>query len=603
MLKTKNTILLDYQNQVSLQEQRITQLKRDLNKISFSRLGFFLLEILLIALMINIGYSLILAVLLALPVVLFLLLVKKQAQVQDQLTYAIQLLWVYQNELHNMTGTANGYDDGLSYQEENHPYTSDLDIFGPSSLFALINRCKTLQGMNILAQQLAHSSDVSTIRNRQEAIAELEVHIAQTFDFRAQLQNHDPSLLKAIEYKLEHQLPQQLRFTRHSFLKAYTKVIPFLMVAFLLLSIFTEGYAWRVLAFFALCNAGLTFLLMKDINKVYYGFSGSSNLLNSFASTIRWTEGIVWESTYIRSFFSRDEAASSLSAQIKKLASIIQAFDARLNIILSATLNLLFLWDIRCCMNLQKWHSNSSDQLLKGLYRISQFEELIAMATLKYNHPDWNFPSLRPSFFVEAANIGHPLIPEAKRIVNDFSLEAKPTVDIITGSNMAGKSTFLRTLGINMVLAYAGAPVCAQSMSVSVFNLLSYMRIKDSLNDQTSTFKAELNRLKMILGAISSHKESFVLIDEMLRGTNSKDKYMGSKVFIERLIEQQIPSLFATHDLQLSEMQADYPSQVRNYHFDIQFEEGEMEFDYKIKEGPCKTFNAALLLKEIGLSL
>jgi DNA mismatch repair ATPase MutS len=129
------------------------------------------------------------------------------------------------------------------------------------------------------------------------------------------------------------------------------------------------------------------------------------------------------------------------------------------------------------------------------------------------------------------------------------------------------------------------------------------MRIKDSLNDQTSTFKAELNRLKMILDAIQSNPNSFVLIDEMLRGTNSKDKYLGSKVFIEKLIEQKTPALFATHDLQLSEMEADHAHEVRNYHFDIQISEGEMNFDYKIKHGPCTTFNAALLLKEIGLTL
>lgn len=129
------------------------------------------------------------------------------------------------------------------------------------------------------------------------------------------------------------------------------------------------------------------------------------------------------------------------------------------------------------------------------------------------------------------------------------------------------------------------------------------MRIKDSLNDQTSTFKAELNRLKMILDAIQSDRNTFVLIDEMLRGTNSKDKYLGSKVFIEKMIEQNTPALFATHDLQLSEMQENYPEKIRNYHFDIQIREGEMEFDYKLKQGPCKTFNAALLLKQIGLQL
>jgi len=168
---------------------------------------------------------------------------------------------------------------------------------------------------------------------------------------------------------------------------------------------------------------------------------------------------------------------------------------------------------------------------------------------------------------------------------------------------MAGKSTFLRTVGINMVLAFSGAPVCAARFQTSIFSLVTYMRIKDSLNDQTSTFKAELNRLKMILEMVSKVPDSLVLIDEMLRGTNSKDKYQGSKAFIERLIEQNISALFATHDLQLSEMIEDYPQQLRNYHFDIQLTEGEMNFDYKLKQGACRTFNAAILLKQIGLRM
>jgi DNA mismatch repair ATPase MutS len=603
MLKTKNDVLQDYQNNLLLQEQRIAQLKKDLHKISLSRLGLFIAEILLVALMINIGYSVVFLILLFLPVAFFLFLVKKQTLVQEKLSYAIQLLWVYQNEVNYFQSAKNGYQDGAQYEDENHPYASDLDIFGPASLYAAINRCNTRKGMDLLAGHFSRTNKSERILQRQQAISEITGHIDQTFHFRAELQNHDPQQLKIIEYKLEHQLPQQLQFARNSFLKIYAKVIPFLTVGTFILAIVLGGYAWQVLAFLALSNAALTFFSMKDINRVYYGFSGGSSLLNSFSSTIRWTEDIEWKSGYIKNLFGNAPNAERLSVQIKSLSSIIQAFDARLNIILSAALNLLLLWDIQCCLRLQKWHANSSDQLLKGLDRISEFEELISIATLKYNHPEWNFPQLAGAFHLEAEKIGHPLIPEAKRVVNDYVLKDQPTVDIITGSNMAGKSTFLRTLGINMVLAYAGAPVCAQRMSLSIFSILSYMRIKDSLNDQTSTFKAELNRLKMILDAVASSENSFVLIDEMLRGTNSKDKYLGSKVFIERLIETRTPSLFATHDLQLSEMQEDYPLQIRNYHFDIQFSEGEMDFDYKIKEGPCKTFNAALLLKEIGLAL
>ncbi|MBB2149531.1 MutS-related protein [Pedobacter gandavensis] len=603
MVKTKNSILKEYQNNIAAQETRISSLKKKLNNISFSRLGLFLAEILIIAAIINIGFNAVLTGLLVIPFLLFLVLVKKQSAVQGELTYAGQLLWVYQNEANQILSGKNGYDSGEHYQDEQHPYASDLDIYGAGSLYAFINRCKTEKGLNLLAENLGQPNDKATILARQEAIKELTSHIDQTFHFRAELQNHESELLRVIERKLIHSLPEQLHFTNNSLLKAYVKVVPYLSMVLLATAIIVGGAIWQIFALYAVFHAGLTFWNLKSINQVYHGFTGGANLLASFSGTIKWTEEVKWNSVYIKNLFTEEADGLPVSGQIKQLVKIIQAFDARLNVLLGTLLNLFFLWDLKCCMYLSKWHSQYSTPVLKGLTRISEFEELISCATLAYNQPDWTYPVLADSFHLEAKALGHPLIPKSTRVLNDFQLNNQPTVDIVTGSNMAGKSTFLRTVGINMVLAFAGAPVCADKMSLSIFNLLSYMRIKDSLNDQTSTFKAELNRLKMILDGIATSSNALVLIDEMLRGTNSRDKYLGSKVFIEKLIEQKTPALFATHDLQLSEMIADYPEQVRNYHFDIQINEGEMNFDYKLKHGPCTTFNAALLLKQIGLTL
>ncbi|TDQ07559.1 MutS-related protein [Pedobacter metabolipauper] len=603
MSKTKQQILEGYYDTVKSQQALIAELKSKLNLISFSRLGLFVAEILIIAAVINIGYHLVFVALAIVPVICFLILVKKQAAVQLELKYEGQLLWVYQNEINQTTEGKNGYANGENYSNESHPYTSDLDILGAGSLFSFINRCNTFNGLNILEDSLSLPKDKEKILSRQLAIKELTVHIDQTFHFRAQLQDHKPEELLVIKDKLEHQLPNQLKFTNKPPLKLYVKIVPFLTLLLFILGVVYGQYFWKIFGFIAVFNAGLTFFYLTAINKLYYGFTGSSNLLNAFSGTIKWTEDIKWESAYIKNFFTSNKEPEKVSIQIKQLSGIIQAFDARLNVILSSVLNLFLLWDLRCSVNLSKWHSKSSEHLVNGLYRISQFEELISFATLHYNEPGWVFPDISDAFQLKTTAIGHPLIKDSNRIVNDFSLSAQPTVDIVTGSNMAGKSTFLRTVGINMVLAFAGAPVCAKELSLSIFRVVSYMRIKDSLNDQTSTFKAELNRLKMILNAIDVQKESFVLIDEMLRGTNSKDKYLGSKVFIQKLIEQHTPALFATHDLQLSEMQDNYSNEVRNYHFDIQISDGEMNFDYKLKYGPCTTFNAALLLKEIGLTL
>lgn len=603
MVKTKHRILTDYQNNADQQQTEINNLKRKLNAISFSRLGLFIAEILVVALIINVGFVWYFAGLLAAPLFLFLFLVKKQTKVQEELTYAQKLLWVYQNEIDQLTNGKNGYNDGNAYADEYHPYSSDLDVFGQGSLYAFVNRCNTQQGLDILAANLNQPCDQLSIEQRQEAITELKEHIDQTFHFRAELQNHKPGQLQVIIRKLQQQLPGQLKFTRKNTLRMYIKLVPFIMTALFGLGLVFGTWAWQLFGVFGLVNIGLTFIYMAQINQVYYGFSRESSLLSAFADTIKWTEEVKWKSPYIQRFFGDTIHAEPISKQIRKLSSIIQAFDARLNIIVSMFLNIFMAWDLRCSISLCNWYDQSAEQTVEGMTRISRFEELISFATLAYNQPEWNFPVIVSSFHFNATEMGHPLIPEQVRIPNSFNLEDMPTVDIVTGSNMAGKSTFLRTVGVNMTLAFAGAPVCAGQMSLSVFKVLSYMRIKDSLNDQTSTFKAELNRLKMILDAIQSNKNAFVLIDEMLRGTNSKDKYLGSKVFIEKLIEQNTPALFATHDLQLSEMQETYPENIRNYHFDIQITEGEMEFDYKLKTGPCKTFNAALLLKQIGLTL
>jgi len=601
MVKSKDSILKGYQNNVEIQQSLIKNLKSTLNRISLLRLGLFLAEIVLAAVTIRFGYYWFIGVLACLPVLAFMAVLKYQAKMENKLAYAEKLLFVFQNEVDHMTSGVNKYMNGQQFADESHPYASDLDIYGEASLYAFINRSNTINGMKLLAESLGRPADIADMNRRQEAVIELKEHMAQTFHFRAGLQSHKPQQLQVIEYKIVHEMPLQLQFTHRQWLRAYTVITPFLFLALFISGWIYGGVAWNALGLYALLNATLNFVYRKETSAVYSGFSGSSGLLNALSDTVRWTEEVSWKSEYIKKFFADRRTGSPLSKRIKELSGIINSFDIRLNVLLSVFVNLFLLWDFRCAIRLNKWYVSAAGQLVKGLYAISQLEELISFATLAHNEPDWAFPVLSPGFHFEASALGHPLIEEEKRIVNNYNFAASPTVDIVTGSNMAGKSTFLRTVGINMVLAFSGGPVCAEQMKLSVFELLTYMRIKDSLNDQTSTFKAELNRLKMILEGLSLLPQPLVLIDEMLRGTNSKDKFLGSKVFIQKMIEEKAPALFATHDLQLSEMIVSYPEKIRNYHFDIQLSAGEMNFDYKLKDGACKTFNAALLLKEIGL--
>jgi DNA mismatch repair ATPase MutS len=599
----QNKLLANYQSLTQLTAEKIAKIKIIVDRYSFLRVALLLAEILIFIAFVSVQNQtavLIIGICLLLPIAIFVIVVNKQNLLIKEETYLKNLLWVYQNEVNLMSGVANGYSDGSVFEDENHPYLSDLDIFGSSSLFALINRCTTKIGIDELAKHLSIESDRTTILDRQEAAKEISTKIDSTFEFRAKLKGHDVDKIEQIKHKLKNQLSNQLTFTHQSFLRMYVKVLPYFISVLFLSAILVGGKLWSVLGLLAFINAFITFLYSKKANVVYYGFSGGSSLLNDYAVAIKWTEDHDWKSKYLLDLFTSKE---KVSGQIQALSKIIQAFDARLNILLAAFLNFFLLWDLRCCIQIDEWHKASSVEVENGLNRIGYFEELIAIATLSYNHQNWSFPTIEGQFSLSTNAIGHPLIQEQKRVDNDYQLLAQPTVDIVTGSNMAGKSTFLRTLGINMVLAYAGAPVCANSMSLSIFKVLTYMRIKDSLNESTSTFKAELDRLKMILSHVALHPNSLVLIDEMLRGTNSRDKYLGSKVFIEKLLQLQTPTLFATHDLQLSELIDVHKETVRNYHFDIQITNGEMKFDYKIKSGPCATFNAAILLKEIGLSL
>ncbi|WP_426325944.1 MutS-related protein [Pedobacter sp. R-06] len=603
MLKLQAEIIADYDQKIKQVTADIAQIKKIIDQLSLVRIGLFLAEILFFVLLLQSaddGLRTLIQLGLLAPIIAFAFVVRRQSKLDLEIDYKKQLLWVYQNEWNVLTGMANGYDHGKAFESELHPYTADLDIFGSASLFALINRCSTKSGNNLLAKNFSEKHTRDKILLRQEAIKEITDKIAETHSFRANLHGYDPDKIEQIKIQLKHQLGAQLEFVKSNFLRFYVKLVPYISVGLILAALLISTAFWKILALLFVIHTGWNVLLGSKISKVFYTFGGSSNLLNGYASAILWTENQSWKSSYTLSLL---DSKIPVSKEIRGLSKIIQNFDARLNILVGGILNALLLWDLKCCISLDTWYKSSSKDVISALDHLGDFEELISLATTAYNQPDWVFPVITDQFALATTHIGHPLINEQVRVNNDFHLEAAPTVDIVTGSNMAGKSTFLRTLGINMILAYTGAPVCAKTMQLSVFSINTYMRIKDSLNESTSTFKAELNRLKMILDNVVEDKDTFVLIDEMLRGTNSRDKYLGSKVFIQKLITEKTPALFATHDLQLADLIIDHPETVRNFHFDIQITEGEMKFDYLLKHGPCKTFNAAILLKEIGLTL
>ncbi|MGI4020159.1 MAG: MutS-related protein [Janthinobacterium lividum] len=602
MTTKQQQIFEKYTEDAGQLSQHILSHKRSINQVSFYRLIVFFIGIAIIYAIGNLGWPYILITVL-LMFFLFMQLIIKQSKLQTELSFSENLLKVLQNEAEHLSSAKNSYDNGAAFSDGGHAYTDDLDIFGESSLFHYTNRCNTQSGKNILANWFKSSAEKKVIENRQQAVTELAESIKETFNLRAQLIAFKGTELGQLSVALQDDLKQKLNFVHKNWLKNYVKIVPFLMLTLIVGAVF-NGIILKLLVFLLLFNFFLSGIYSKAVNQVYAGFSRSSNQLASFASVLKWLEETQWKSDELQKLVKSCEAAGGQKAhqQIGALAKILKQFDYRLNMLIGSILNLLLLWDLRCTIRLANWHETAAANVTDSFEIIAAFEALISLSTLHYNHPDWPFPQISNDFYCETLVLGHPLISAKKRISNDFSMKQK-TVDVITGSNMAGKSTFLRTLGINLVLAYAGAPVCAESMSVSVMKLVSYMRIKDSLNESTSTFKAELDRLKMILIKTASENDVLVLIDEMLRGTNSKDKYAGSKAFIERLVAQKTAALVATHDLQIADLADEHPGMVRNFHFDIKMQNQDMFFDYKIKDGACKTFNASILLREIGLGV
>ncbi|MEO5912475.1 MAG: DNA mismatch repair protein MutS [Pelobium sp.] len=595
-------VLKAYQAKATLLQQEITALKGIINRYSVLRLGIFVLAILTVYLLFDYGLGVV-AITGIVMLVAFLILVKIQFKKQAIYQFKVVQLMLLQNEISIINGEKSVYNNGSQFADPQHPYSDDLDVFGENAVFAYINRCATLDGNKLLAKFLKDVASKIVIEERQEAIQELIAHEEETLDFRTRLFNLDIKQVGIITHFFNSLLSKELSFIKSPSVKLITLLTPILNIGLLIIAIIFNGVFWSILTLSLLFSGVAALFFKRRIDVIHQQISESAVVLESYSVNLKWMEETEWNSTLLNNITNTIKRKPSLNSEIKTLSKILIDLNYRLNPIAGIFLNLFFQWDLRCIKKLNDWEAKNQSQLINGFEALAQFEVFISLVVLDHNHPDWIYPEISESPHFKGESVGHFLIDEHKRVNNDFSLAPQVTVDVITGSNMAGKSTFLRTIGVNMILAYAGAKVCASVFETSIFKLISYMRIKDSLADQTSTFKAEIDRLKMILDFTLAHQDSFVLIDEMLRGTNSRDKYLGSKVFIKKLISQETPGFIATHDLQVAELEKHYPTQLRNFHFDIQLEKGEMFFDYKIKKGECKTFNASLLLKAIGLSL
>ena len=327
--------------------------------------------------------------------------------------------------------------------------------------------------------------------------------------------------------------------------------------------------------------------------------------LETLSQSMKWIESCTVKADLIQkhqqSLGTGTQKASTSIVQLKK---ILERLDYRYNPLVHIPLNIFLAWDLQQVFALENWKSGKETIVAKWFAALGEMESLGTLATAHFNHPQWSFPQLSSEHgLLIATQMGHPLIPVEKRVNNSFTVKGSQQLSLVTGSNMAGKSTFLRSAGINVVLAMMGSPVCATELIVSNMKVISSMRVSDNLEENTSTFYAELKKLKHIIDAVKRHEKVLLLLDEILRGTNSADRHAGSMAFIKQLVKEKAFALVATHDLELTKLADEFPLEIHNYHFDVQVTGEELYFDYVLKEGICRSMNASLLMKKIGIEL
>ncbi len=510
------------------------------------------------------------------------------------------------NELRALDYDFSPFADGEAFINADHPYAIDLDIFGPHSIYQACNRTVSTLGARQLAHLLVVPASVEKIRQRQKAILELSEQINWRQDFQA-LGAGAAEDEKHVQL-LKDWLKEPLFFKGKNWLKTMLVLVPIWMTAGTVLS-FTL-LPLESMIFFILFPAILLRNTYQQINELHNRTARAVDILEKYAGLIRHIEQQTFEASLLKSLhdhFSKENKVAS--ASIRRLAYIISQLNVRFNPF-AILLNLYALWDLQWMRQLDRWKQQNGALLLSWFDGLKKIDALTSMATLHYNHPDWIFPEVILQDQVEAIEMGHPLLHQDKRVPNDLDLPTNGHIKLITGSNMGGKTTFLRTLGLNVVLAMAGLPVCARRFHLPPLWVYTSMRTQDSLHESTSSFFAELKRLKTIIEAVETHKEThppqpkvLFLLDEILKGTNSADRHKGSKALLLQLIQSKGSGLVATHDLELGQLEAQYPEAIENWCFEVDIEEGRLSFDYKLKRGISKSFNATILMKEMGIKV
>lgn len=581
-----------YQNEIHSRNEELSRVKRKLLQSSILRITIFISGC--VAAYFVFGNTTELLGIIALVLILFIVLITRHNKLKYEHDLIKELIRHNEIELEVLNRNFHHLPNGERYENPLHEFSQDIDLFGRGSFFQYINRTSTESGSDRLAFLLTENA-IHSIPEKQKAIRELAQlpKWRQNFAGIASLAKTETSTEEVIEWLNNYE----------SFVPKWIKA---LIIIFSIgsISLLVMNY-FEILSFYF--TVGWFF-----IGWIIHGrFQGRIGELSEKASKVQSTFQqyyqllIQIENQEFNSDLLKEKRDSVMGFQLKS-STVVKKFARRLDaleqgsiMIFGGLMNGFFLRDLWQTFYIEEWITTHKKSVPQWFDAITFFDAYNSLGNFHFNHPHYIFPEIvENEIILDLKKAGHPLLKEETMIKNDFKIDGQQFF-IITGANMAGKSTFLRTVSLQIVMSNLGLPVCAESAKYHPIKLITSMRTTDSLTDDESYFFSELKRLKFIVEQIKNDRY-FIILDEILKGTNSTDKAIGSRKFVEKLVNSQSTGIIATHDLSLCEVANEQPA-VKNYFFDAQIENDELYFDYTLKPGICKNMNASFLLKKMNI--
>ena len=508
------------------------------------------------------------------------------------------LVTINENEIAYLKRDKIPFENGLEFIDFQHPYAYDLDIFGEHSLFQNCNRTATYVGKKRLANQLLTLLPKDQIRDNQQAIKELSEKLdwRQEFLAFAKVGNDNRSNFETL---LKWTTFNSIPLSKSSVYISY--VTPMLFLGFVIAYIVSSNLVYAsILSYLFVINLIILGRFIKRIQCEIANSTAIDKTIHQYSLLLQKIEDESFKSEKLVALqqklkFKKENA----SIHLKQLADLFSRMDSISNFVTAIVFNGTFLFNLHVLKSLIQWKNDHAEVLEEWLNVIGEFEMLNSLANMSYNNPDFVFPTLNENFEVDFTDLSHPLLNPKTRIGNNVRFQPQSFM-ILTGSNMSGKSTFLRSLGINMVLSGIGSSVCASQANVHPLPVLVSMRLSDSLSDSESYFFAEIKRLKQIMDKLEN-RPAFVLLDEILRGTNSDDKRNGTIEVVKKVIAKKAIGAIATHDIEVCLTINEYPNILTNKCFEVEIVDNELHFDYKLHDGICKNKSATFLMKKMGV--